>query len=141
MFDSILFPSGAAPAEPASDDTSHDLALDMLFAKFGEDSSRAFRALRIPLRDVETVRYRQEIFRSLEFPPLRKLIKSFMAELQASVQADEETRHASYPYEAELDHLRGLLTYVSAVDEFGSKMQMVLERSQACRRHLRAFPG
>lgn len=59
MFDSILFPSGAAPAEPASDDTSHDLALDMLFAKFGEDSSRAFRALRIPLRDVETVRYRQ----------------------------------------------------------------------------------
>lgn len=59
MFDSILFPSGVVTVEPASDGTLHDLALDMLFAKFGEDSSRAFRALRIPLRDVETVRYRQ----------------------------------------------------------------------------------
>ncbi|MFZ2625395.1 MAG: hypothetical protein WAX29_09185 [Propionibacterium sp.] len=128
-FESILFPAQAVPAEPASRESLHDLALDVLCAPHGEDPSRAGRALCTPLGDVETVRYRQEIFRALKFPALRELVGSFVSAVQTSIRTDEQARHSSYPYQAELHRLRGLSAYVMAVDELGTALGPALGSS------------
>lgn len=78
-FASILFPDGepTAPAGPPA--CFRDLNLDQVVAAIvgGRDEHHLEAYFHMPLRSIDAVTYRQEVFRDLEDQPLRAAIRGF----------------------------------------------------------------
>jgi hypothetical protein len=117
-FKSILSPSSDNAGREQSEDTLHDLALDEVFARIDEDAPRASSAFRTLLPTVDAIEYRQAVFRCLEQPPLRSAVETFLAAMADCDRCDNAAVKTYYPYQAELWHLRAVVGYAAAVDDF-----------------------
>lgn len=116
-FESVLYPPGddGRRLRPAADDTLHDLALDQVFARIGEDAPRAAAAFLAPLDAVEAIVYRQGMFRGLDHPQLRAAVEAFLQGMADRARRDSASAGAHSPYEGELWHLSAIVGYLDAV--------------------------
>lgn len=125
-FESILYPLVGEPLPQQGDTALHDLALDQVFTRLRADAPRAAAAFLSPLASTAAVEYRQEVFRGLERPGLLGLVEAFLEAMAEGARRDEAAAHAHYRYEAELWHLRAVVTYVDAVEALHSGLDHAL---------------
>lgn len=123
-FRTILWPS-ETPA-PCDHATLHDLALDRVFEALADGAPGAAAALGAVLPTVADVQYRQGVFRGLEDSSLWDCVTAFLNRCQQCQRCDSAASHARYPYEAELWHLDGVVTYVEAVETFAGALKEIL---------------
>lgn len=82
---SVLFPDGAQPEEPAEApaffrDLNLDQIVDTVIA--GKDEYRLAPFFSMPLHDPEAVRWRQDVVRDLEKPPVLEAVEAFARQMQ-----------------------------------------------------------
>jgi len=102
-FESILRPVGL-PDEPGIDpDYFHDLHLDEIVRSVtaGRDPYDLVPFFRERATDVETVRYRQQVFRDLDRQPVMSVIRSFAAGMREVRAHRDLAAKAYYGYERE----------------------------------------
>ena len=115
---SLLHPRPARPPGHRLDaETAHDLFLDQVIDRLarGRLNKRAGDLFAIPLADVGTIRYRQDVFRDLESQQVFETLIRFsdgMQAVQGRLAAVRSLRHAQ---EREHWHLHAALDYVAAV--------------------------
>ena len=83
-FDSILFPTDAPPLESEEPDFFADLNLDQVLASLtaGRELYELEPFFFSPLRDVEAVRYRHEVFRDLESSGVHAAVTRFASAMR-----------------------------------------------------------
>jgi DNA mismatch repair protein MutS len=133
---SLLFESGPATLPPPGvqeDSFSRDLNYDQIVAAIaGKREQRELIAnvLLGNLRDVDTVRYRQEIFQDLEDPALFEQIARF-AELMSQVRAHlDQLPKLQYRYHREGWFLDASAIYCDAVRSLAEQLAAARTRSR-----------
>lgn len=114
---------------PQSEATLHDLALDQVFARLGDEAPHAVPAFGALLGAVGEVEYRQAVFRGLEDARIRGAVETFLQEAADWGRRDEASGKAHSPFEAELWHLRAVVGYVGAVESFAEGLADALSTS------------
>jgi len=112
-----------------SDGTLHDLALDQVFARLGDDAPRAVSAFGVLLKSAADVEYRQAVFRGLEDARVRQVVEVFLEEAQTCMRRDEASAKAHSRFEPELWHLRAVVGYIGAVEAFAEGLAKALPAS------------
>ena len=137
-FDSILFPGpdGEAKAREVPE-CFHDLNLDQIVDAVTRDwrDSDLAPFFHVPLGDLDTVAYRQEVMRDLEEPDLMRLIKSFSQRMRTMRQKLGLAKKLEYRYEKERWTLGAVEIYCEAVEGF----RRDLDRREPQSRGLRAW--
>lgn len=132
---SILF-SGSVPAtERESRDAPscfHDLCLDQIVASItaGRDEYDLTPFFHVPLTDVESVSYRQEVFRDLQVPQIRSPVSSFagtMRRMRSHLQQEKDLHH---PLQKQRWHLDAAIRYCEAVDTLAAELDAAPVRSR-----------
>jgi hypothetical protein len=148
-FESILFPDGARDAELEAcpePDFFADLNLDQVLAALTA-TRREYRLeplFFLALRDVDAVRYRQEICRELERDELREPVETFanaMRRMREHLAQVEKLRHRLQKQAWFLD---GVSTYCSAVETLAAGLAQVEPEStglRRLRRHVAGYAG
>lgn len=120
VFHSILFPgteisiSEEAPAEPSFFADLHlDQIVEAITANKQEYNLKPF--LYAPLKDVGTIKYRQEIMRDLENPSLSEHIRVFAQQMRTMREYLALADKLYYQYEKERWFLEAIGVYCSAV--------------------------
>lgn len=134
MFQSILFPDGKGDpdAAPNSDerclsDLNLDQFLDLVTAD--REQYRLRSAFENRLSDLESIRYRQEVFKDLEGEPLRSAIAEFgtaMAEVRSCLARSDHLRH---PHQRGAWFLTAAVTYCRAIDGLAPALEASGPRS------------
>ena len=134
-FRSILFDGsdiGAAIAQPEAPDFFTDLHLDKVVASVtagreGYDLTSFFYA---PLKDVETIAYRQEVFRDIEGPALLGSVRSFAQKMRAMRDHLGRAARVHYRYEKERWFLDAADIYCDAVAVLAQDLTLAEPRSR-----------
>jgi len=134
-FRSILFDGsdvGTAIARPEAPDFFTDLRLDKVVASItagreGYDLTSFFYA---PLKDVETIAYRHEVFRDLEDPALLGYVRAFAQKMQAMRDYLGRAAKVRYRYEKERWFLDAAEIYCDAVSALSRDLTLAEPRSR-----------
>jgi DNA mismatch repair protein MutS len=134
-YPSLLFESASAARPPGDQEDSfaRDLNFDQIVAAIAEKREQReliTNVLFSNLRDVDTVRYRQEIFQDLEDPALFEQIARF-AELMSQVRAHlEQLAKLQYRYHREAWFLDAAAIYCDAVPSLAQQLAAARIRSR-----------
>ncbi|WFR66088.1 hypothetical protein P9139_13775 [Curtobacterium flaccumfaciens] len=74
-------------------------------------------AVRRPLRTVDEVRYRQEVFRDLAEPGSRRAVETFAQRVRGALDLADAATASHYEVSANRVHLHAVAEYVAAIDE------------------------
>jgi DNA mismatch repair protein MutS len=102
-FQSILRPGGVADGSTVDPDYFHDLHLDEIVRSVtaGRDPYDLVPFFRERVTDVETVEYRQQVFRDLDRQPVISVVRSFAAGMREVGAHRDLAAKAYYGYERE----------------------------------------
>jgi DNA mismatch repair protein MutS len=139
-FRSILFDESEAGADPDAREAPEffpDLNLDQVVAKItaGRDEYNLEPFFYTPLRQVEAINYRYEVFRDLEHETLRRQIRQFAEAMRAMRAHISQGDKLYYPHQKESSFLDAVDLYCSAVTRLTDQLADAHLRS----RGLRAF--
>jgi DNA mismatch repair protein MutS len=144
-YPSLLFESASATRPPENQDDVRDLNFDQIVASIaGKREQRELIAnvLLSNLRDVDTVRYRQEIFQDLADPALFEQVTRF-AELMGQVRAHlDQLPKLQYRYHREGWFLDAAAIYCDAVPSLAQQLAAARIKSRgllAFRDYLAAY--
>lgn len=133
-FESILFPEGARASGVSLDaerlaDLRLDRVIDAVAASVedGEDLRRLFAT---PVRDLDTVAYRQEVMRDLEDATLLASLAAFCERMRSVRRFLESSEKASSQHHRQGWHLEAALEYCSAVEWLHASLQGAELRSR-----------
>jgi DNA mismatch repair protein MutS len=140
-FQSILF--GGSADVPGADDTQpdffHDLNLDQVLAAMTVDREdyelEPFFCM--PLRNVESIRYRHEILRDLEQPPVLECVRAFAERMHTVRTYRGRAEQLPYRYQKRRWLLDAADLYCSAVTALDEDLASV----EVTSRGVRAFRG
>ncbi|MGH2897333.1 MAG: MutS-related protein, partial [Solirubrobacteraceae bacterium] len=116
-FRSILFPDGDEVPDAAEPQSFADLNLDQAVEAIvaGRDDYQLKPYFHTPLRDGETVVYRQQVFRDLEDPPVAAALRAFAEEMKRTRSYLTLARKQHYAPEKQRWFLDAAATYRHAV--------------------------
>lgn len=123
-FRSLLWPSGRPTGHETPADVLHDLALDQIVSTFSPDDAAA--AWSVPLPTVEAVRDRQAVFRALERSDTHAAVATFLSNWVPVHEAQAEAGRSRHPVQRNLWHLKAILGYSSAVDQFADELSAAI---------------
>lgn len=136
-FESVLFvqPGELTPTSVQEPDCFHDLNLDLVVADFvkNREEWQLLPLFYQPLRDVETLHYRQEALRDLERDELRQAVDHFVARMEVA------TRHHAFALKQEFVNCRhrwlhnAMQIYIDAMQILAQQLDEAKPRSQAFR--------
>jgi DNA mismatch repair protein MutS len=113
---------------------ARDLNLDQIVAAIaGDREQRDFitGVLYAPLRDPDTVRYRQEVFQDLENPALFDAVKRFAGQMREVRTHLRQVARMDYRYQREAWHLDAAASYCDAVRSLAGHLSSVPIGSRA----------
>ncbi len=126
---SLLYPAGtdpSAPDAPSGAPVLHDLNLDQVFStiKVGREEYELDPYFATPLRDVDSVRYRQEVARDLDRQDLREALAEFARTIRTVRKRLAQVEKLGYRYQQ-------ASWFLDAVDQYGGAVTRVVERLAA----------
>ncbi|WP_041562619.1 MutS-related protein [Nocardia brasiliensis] len=131
--DSILWPAGSQAAPTVDAQTVRDLNLEDIFTIVTRGDPTLARHVRAPVADLDTVTFRQEIFRDLGRAELRELFEEFAMRLRivhAFATASAEQHHRTTGHRLYLDAVVG---YGSALRALSAALSTVPGTSRGLR--------
>jgi len=122
-FHSVLFAESSGPAAQETGEVPvffHDLNLDQIVKAItaGCQDHDPASVFRLPLQDLDTIVYRQEIMRDLENERLMRIVKSFSEGMRATRQKLGRAKAGRYRYERERWVLAAVAVYCETVGSF-----------------------
>jgi hypothetical protein len=142
VFRSLLFGSGDAPRSAEEPASFRDLNLDQVVAALvsGRDGYDLEPFFYAPLRDLDVLAYRQEVFQDLEQPAIHDAVEAFAEQLRRVRRFVGMVETQRYRYERERWLLDGATLYHQSVSELAACLDG-LELGSRGLRELRAFLG
>jgi len=139
-FRSILFPHTDAPAAVSQPEFFGDLNLDQTVEAVvaGRDDYNLTSFFHLPLRDVDTIVYRQQVFHDLEDDVVADAVRAFAAEMKRVRNYLTLTSKQHYKHEKQRWFLDAAATYRQALTTLASALDR-LELGSAGLRSLRDY--
>lgn len=137
-YSSILFPhDGASQGTDAAPGCFADLHLDEIIAAVtaAHPDERVDRFFYIPLHEVSTVEYRQQVFRDLERDQTRQPILNFVDGMRTMRRRLHQASHLSHPLQRQGWFIHAVQTFCDTV----SLLRDDLARAEPASRGLRDF--
>jgi hypothetical protein len=141
----VTFPDGAVfSADAVQPECFPDLALDQLVDALieGRDQYRLAEFFYIPLRTVDEVQYRHEVFRDLDATPLVPKMTGFAGRMQTVRDRLGLASQVRHPRQQQAWTLAAAQTYVDAVSRLASDLKQIEPKSRGLtglRDYLRSY--
>jgi DNA mismatch repair protein MutS len=135
---SVLFsrPADAGrPPEDGSERVAADLNLDQIVAAatVGREEYELAGFYGLPLRDPDDVRYRQEVVRDLERPPVRAAVDAFTGDMRSMRWQRRQEAKVSHPLQKASWFLDATRTYVDGVERLARALAAAAVESRGLR--------
>ena len=121
-FKSVLYPEGTVEEPEEAPGFFRDLNLDQVVENLvaGREEYNLAPFFSQPLRSVGEIRFRQEVFRDLEKPPVAEAVKEFAAQMQTVRSCLQMAQKVYHPLQKQAWFLEAVVAYCDAVAQFSA---------------------